>query len=96
MPSVNLKSLEKKLDQVIALLKILASKDIEEKRRIVLSTPRKQQIYELCDGTNEMREIAKKAGVSGEYVRLTIRDLEDMGFVTVRSKGKKRYPIRVI
>lgn len=96
MSSDNLESLERRLDHVIALLKILASKQIEEKRRIILSTPKKQQIYELCDGTNEMREIAEKADVSGEYVRLTIRDLEDIGFVIVQSKGTKHYPKRVI
>jgi len=94
--SSDLKPLEERLDQVIALLKILASKEIEEKRRTILSTPKKQQIYELCDGNNEMNEIAKKAKASNEYVRLTIRDLEDIGFITVKSEGVKRYPKRVI
>jgi len=94
--SSDLKSLEEKLDQVIALLRILASKEIRERRHMILSTPKKQRIYELCDGNNEMSEIAKKAKVSSEYVRLTIRDLEDVGFITVRSEGLKRYPQRVI
>ena len=88
--------LDEKLDQVIALLKVLANKEIQEIRRTILSTPMKQQIYELCDGNNEMRSIARKAKASGEYVRLTIRDLEDTGFIIVRSEGTKRYPKRVI
>ncbi|MBU7036700.1 MAG: hypothetical protein HXS52_02120 [Theionarchaea archaeon] len=94
--SSDLRSLEGKLDQVIALLKVIASKDMMEKRYTILSTPKKQKIYELCDGRNEMSEIAKKARVSGEYVRLTIKDLEDEGLVTFRLEDGKRFPQRVI
>ena len=96
MSSVDLTAIEEKLDQITALLKLLVSKEIEEGRRMILSTPKKQKIYELCDGNNEMREIARKAGVSGEYVRLTIRDLENSGLVIVRSDETKRYPRKVI
>ena len=85
-----------KLDQVIALLKIIAKKDIDALRRSVLSTSKKEYIFELCDGTNETSEIAKKASVSGEYVRLTIKELEDAGFIIVNQKGSKRYPLRMI
>lgn len=96
MTNIDLKNLEEKLDEVIALLRILASKEVDERRRIVLSTTKKQQIYELCDGSNEMNEVARKAEVSGEYVRLTVKDLEDNGFVKVISEGAKRYPKRII
>jgi DNA-binding transcriptional ArsR family regulator len=94
--SKDLLELNKKLDQIISLLKLLASDKIVEKRRIILSTPKKQNIYDLCDGQTEMGEIANKAGVSREYVRLTIRDLEDAGFVTVKINGRNRYPLRAI
>lgn len=92
----NLKDFEAKLDQIIALLRILASKEIEERRRVILSTSMKQQIYELSDGTNDMRTIATKSNASSEYVRLTIRDLEEIGFVTVKIDGTKRYPKKMI
>jgi DNA-binding MarR family transcriptional regulator len=91
-----LKELGKKLDQVIALLKILARKEIESSKRSILSTQKKEQILDLCDGSTEMSEIAKKADVSGEYVRLTIKELEDAGFVVVKRVGVKRYPFRMI
>jgi DNA-binding transcriptional ArsR family regulator len=94
--SSDLKSLEGKLDQVIALLRVIANKEIMEKRHAILSTPKKQKIFELCDGSSEMSEIAKKAKVSSEYVRLTIKDLEDEGFVTFRSEDGKRFPQRMI
>lgn len=95
MPN-ELKTIEGKLEQIIALLKMVVSDKIVEKRRAILSTPKKQRIYEMCDGNTEMSEIADKAKASGEYVRLTIKDLEEAGFVIVRSEGTKRYPKKVI
>lgn len=96
MSSPDLESIENKLDTIIALLRVLASEGIGERRRIILSTEKKREIYDLCDGSNEMSAIAEKAQVSGEYVRLTIRDLEDAGFVQIKKDGNKRYPERVI
>ena len=92
----NLKSLEDRLDIIIALLRFLSGKEIEERRRILLSTRKKQEIYELCNGTNEMRAIAKKAKVSGEYVRLTIKDLENAGFIMIKQDSGKKYPLKVV
>jgi len=91
-----LENVSKKLDRVIALLKIIAKKDVDMLKKSVLSTSKKEYIFELCDGTNETTEIAKKVSVSGEYVRLTIKELEDAGFIIVNQKGGKRYPIRMI
>jgi DNA-binding MarR family transcriptional regulator len=92
----DVKELGKKLDQVIALLKIIARTEIESAKRSVLSTQKKEQIFELCDGSTEMGEIAKKVGVSGEYVRLTIKELEDAGFILIKQRGVKRYPLKVL
>jgi len=88
--------LGKKLDQVIALLKIIARPEIESAKRSVLSTQKKERIFELCDGSTEMGEIAKKVGVSGEYVRLTIKELEDTGFIVIKERGVRRYPLKII
>lgn len=92
----DIEELTRKLDQIVALLKIVAMKEIESSKRSILSTQKKEQIFELCDGSTEMREIAKRAGVSGEYVRLTIKELGDAGFVIVKKSGAKRYPLRMI
>jgi len=91
-----IKELGKKLDQVIALLKIIARTEIESAKRSILSTQKKEQIFELCDGSIEMSEIAKKVGISGEYVRLTIKELEDAGFILIKQRGVKRYPLKVL
>jgi len=96
MSAPDIKPLEDRLDVIIALLRILAGKEIEERRRTLLSTRKKQEIYELCDGTNEMSTIARKVKVTGEYVRLTIKDLENAGFVIIKQEGGKKYPTRVV
>jgi len=96
MENLDLRSLEKKLDEIIALLKILASNVVMEQKRTLLSTSKKQEIYELCDGTNEINTIAKKAGVSREYIRLTVKDFEDVGLIYIKKVGNKKYPTKVL
>jgi DNA-binding HxlR family transcriptional regulator len=85
-----------KLDAVIALLKIIAKKDIDSLKKSILSTAKKETIFDLCMGKKDTVEIAKQVGVSGEYVRLTLKELEDSGFIVVRQSGAKRYPVRMI
>jgi DNA-binding transcriptional ArsR family regulator len=85
-----------KLDRVVALLKIIAAEKLQELKRSVISTRNKERIYELCTGDNEMSEIARKVDVSGESVRLTIRDFEDAGLIISQRRGKKVYPKRVL
>lgn len=85
-----------KLDAVIALLRIIAKKEIDGLKKSILSTGKKQMIFDLCTGEKDNGEIAKEVGVSGEYVRLTLKDLEDAGFIIVKQSGAKRYPVRMI
>jgi len=85
-----------KLDAVIAMLRIIAKKDIDALKKSVLSTSKKQMIFDLCTGEKDTGEIAKAVGVSGEYVRLTLKELEDAGFILVRQSGAKHYPVRMI
>jgi DNA-binding transcriptional ArsR family regulator len=90
------KNLGKKLDQIIALLRIIAKRNIDDLKMTILSTRKKEQIFEMCDGTHDIGEIATKVGVSGEYVRLTIKELEEAGFIILEQKGGKRYPVRMV
>jgi DNA-binding transcriptional ArsR family regulator len=88
--------ISRRLDQVVALLRIIARKDLDAVKKSVLSTSKKEQIYELCDGMSDAQELAKKVGVSGEYVRITLKELEDAGFILIKQKGGKRFPERVL
>lgn len=85
-----------KLEEIQALLKILAIQEFQKLRLSILSTKNKEKVFELCTGSNEMSEIAKQAKISSESVRLTIRDFENAGIVITRKNGKKAYPRRVL
>lgn len=84
------------LDEIKALLKILARTELEKIKHSVISTKNKEMIYELCTGKNEMGEIAKKIKISAEAVRLTIRDFESIGLVITKRSGTKFYPRNVL
>lgn len=92
----NTAEISRKLDQVIALLRVIARKELEAVKRSVLSTIKKEQIYEMCDGKTETAKIAKKVGVSGEYVRLTLKELEDVGLILLKQTRGKKYPERML
>ena len=88
--------LNEKLDHIIALLKVLAKKEVDEFRKSVFSTGKKRMIYDLCDGKTEILEMAKKAGVTRQYLHATLGELEEAGFVIIGQKGRKRYPKKVM
>ena len=67
MPN-ELKNIEDKLEQVIALLKMVVSDKIVEKRHAILSTPKKQRIYEMCD----IRSRDTSNGLSLVYIKTPI------------------------
>ena len=97
MPAKNgLSELSAKLDTLIALVRILTRSEIEPIKKSLLSTKKRQRIYELSDGSHEMSEIARMVSVSGEYVRQTVNELEEAGLVSVKQAGTKRYPSRVL
>jgi predicted transcriptional regulator len=92
----NMAEISRKLDHVVALLRVIARKELEAVKKSVLSTIKKERIYELCDGKMETAKIAKKVGVSGEYVRLTLKEFEDAGLVLIKRIRGKRYPERML
>lgn len=85
-----------KLDEIKALLKILAFRELQQMKHSVISTKNKERIYELCTGDNEMGEIAKQVKVSNESVRLSVRDFENAGLVVTKRNGKKIFPRRLL
>jgi len=84
------------LEEIKALLKIMAIQEFQKNRSSIISTKNKEKIFELCTGNNEMSVFPKKVNISSEAVRLTIRDFENAGIVITRKKGSKAYPKRVL
>ncbi len=68
----------------------------ENIRTTYLTTPQRQQMYELFDGTNSQKEIATQVGVSSEGVRQFIVALEQAGLVEqVVINGRQKNPKRI-
>jgi len=84
------------LEEIKALLKIMAIQEFQKLRSSILSTRNKVKIFELCDGELSLNEIAEKVNVSSEAVRLTIKDFDDVGIIIIKRSGKKWYPRRVL
>lgn len=92
----NMAEISRKLDDVIALLKVIARKELKDVKRSILSTDKKERIYELCDGKTDTAKIAEKVGVSGVYVRLTLKEFEDAGLILMKRRRGKTYPERML
>ena len=68
----------------------------ENIRTTHLTTPQRQQMYELFDGTLSQKEIAAKVGTSSEGVRQLVVSLEQAGIVEqVAINGRQKNPKRV-
>lgn len=94
---------EQILEELKAIRKLLTifSQDklasFQEKiKATYLTTPQRQQMYELFDGTLSQKEIATKVGVSSEGVRQFVVVLEQAGLVEqVAINGKQKNPKRI-
>ncbi len=99
MTKEEIKRLSEKIDEIILLLKFIGGSQIEQvqkKRNNLLTVPNKRKIYDLCSGKNDLDKIAKKVGVTTEYVRQTTIELAELGLVDRNIlKGKSR-PKKVI
>lgn len=68
----------------------------ENIRTTYLTTPQRQQMYELFDGNNSQKEIANQVGVSSEGVRQLVVALEQAGLVEqVAINGRQKNPKRI-
>ena len=92
----NIAEISRKLDHVVALLKVIARKELEDVKKSILSTSKKERIYELCDGKTDTAKIAKTVRVSGVYVRLTLKEFEDAGLILIKRTRGKTYPERML
>lgn len=91
-----LENINERLDQIIALLRVLAKKNLNETKKSVLSTSRKEQIYNLCDGESDIQGLSRTVGVSREYVRITLKELEDSGLILIKQRQGRAFPKRIL
>lgn len=88
------------LIEIRKLLTIFAQDKLErfneDIKKKYLTTPQREQMYELFDGTKSLKEISGEVGVSSEAVRKFSVMLERAGLIEqVTINAKTKYPKRV-
>lgn len=88
------------LKAIRRLLTIFAQDKLDEFNASIktkyLTTPQRQQMYELFDGTKSLKEISTTVKVSSEGVRQFTVSLEQAGLIEyVVINGKQKNPKRV-
>lgn len=94
---------ERILDELVAIRKMLTilsqdkladfNNSLKEK---YLSTPQREKMYEMFDGTKGLKEIGTEVKVSAEAVRQFAVSLEKAGLIEyVVINAKTRYPKRL-
>lgn len=93
----NLEEISAKLDRAISLLTLTQKREIEEfKDKIIGRSSIRKEIYDLCDGTKTVQEIAKMVGKSIPHVSNILSILAQAGLVISKDMGRKRYYERAI
>lgn len=88
------------LKTIRKLLTIFSQDKLEEFNESIktkyLTTPPREQMYEMFDGTKTQKEIASAVGVSTEAVRQFCVSLEQAGLLEmVLVNGKQKNPKRI-
>lgn len=88
------------LKAIRRLLTIFSQDKLEEFNENIktkyLTTPQRQQMYELFDGTKSLKEISTVVNVSSEAVRQFAVSLEQSGLIEyVIVSGKQKNPKRI-
>jgi len=75
------------LHEIRGLLVRLARDSFVKDLEVVASTPERQEMWRLSDGTLSNEEIAKKVGVSVRSVQYFVQDAEAKGLVVLPRRG---------
>jgi hypothetical protein len=97
MPGDEVKDVLEKIREDLATIKVyqkfLAKDNIEATLNKVASTPDRQQMWRLADGTLSNDQIADKVGVTLRTVQYFVEDAEKAELLTTIKRG---YPKRIV
>jgi len=86
-----LRRISTSLDAIKEHTRRLSRSSYKEDLEKVTSTPQRQEMWRLCDGTLSTEDIARKIGVSTRTVQYFVEEAERMGLVKSYRRG---YPKR--
>jgi hypothetical protein len=91
----NLEEISAKLDKLVSLFEISRKQELEEfKKKKLGKSQIKKQVYELCDGTRTVNDIARFVDKSIQHISIILSDLEKAGLVVSKTVGRRKYYIR--
>lgn len=80
------------LEDIKALLLVINQDKLDEmKKRLLKPGSVESQVYELCDGTNTIQDIATKIKKSPENVGAVISSLRRKGIIKTVSRDGRKY-----
>lgn len=89
---VTLHNIEDRLQEISNILKLANKEQIESQQEKVLSgSPLRKQIYDLCDGSRSVSDIAKNLGKPIQQISNNISILQTVGLIVESRKGKVKY-----
>jgi len=82
------------INKNLKLLLLANREDIEKERQEFLDSGNNKKIFNLCNGKRQIKDIAKKIGITTRAVQYVIDQLTAYGFVTLikGESGKAKYP----
>lgn len=87
--------IEDRLQEIAEILKLGHRISIETAQRQALAgSSVRQRIYELCDGTKSVGEIAKSLGRTIQQVSNNIAILQSAGLVSEARKGREKFYVK--
>jgi DNA-binding transcriptional ArsR family regulator len=75
------------------LLEIIARENLGKELENILTTRERKMVWALSDGLTDTKTIAERAEVSQRAVQITLKGLQNAGFLTVERRGfpKRRF-----
>lgn len=88
--------IEDRLQEILEVLKIGYKENIEAIRRRTLNgSPLRKKIYDLCDGSKSVSQIAEILGKSIQQISNNIIILQNAGLLKEDRIGKQKYYIKI-
>lgn len=86
-----------KLDEIATLLHMGQSASIKKtKNEMLVDSPLRKKVYELCDGRHTVSEIAKSLGKSMPSISNVTAKLLEARMITEERRGKQKYYRRLV
>jgi DNA-binding transcriptional ArsR family regulator len=92
-----LEDISGKIDRLASILEFSQRRELESHiQEVIGKSEVRRDIYGLCDGTRNVREIARILGKSMPHISIQIAELEKAGIVKAKRIGKEKYYQKIL